>query len=503
MGTSQLKLGSIISYLNVFLNIAVSLLLSPLTVRSLGSSEYGLYQLIWSFVGYMSVLDLGFTNAVIRYIAKYRAENDLAGQERFLGMAMVIYLVISGVILLVGSVLFFQLGNIFTELTVSELALAKKLFVIMLLNFIMNIFLNIFPAIINGYERFVFQRGVVLTRFVLRSAVVATALLMGGKGLTLALIDTVFTILFFLVQMFYVRVRLKIRLQFKGFDFTFFKEVFSYSVFVFMGIVVDQINWKVDQFIIGVKMPVSQVGVYSIALQFPMYYMSFSNALSGVFLPKATKMAMTGATDRDFTDLMIHVARVQWAILGIMLLGFGFFGQQFIRLWVGDDYSAAYPIAIMIMTALTIPLFQSVGLSIQQAKNRHRFRAVLYLSIAVVNVILTVILVDRMGIVGAAVGTVISYVIGNIIIMNIYYRAKLGIEVGRFFRELCRGMLPATLIMLAVGFGLNFISVQTWGTLILKVAVFGLLYLPVFAVIGLNQKEKHEYFALLRKRLKP
>ena len=106
MGTSQLKLGSIISYLNVFLNIAVSLLLSPLTVRSLGSSEYGLYQLIWSFVGYMSVLDLGFTNAVIRYIAKYRAENDLAGQERFLGMAMVIYLAISGVILLVGSVLF-------------------------------------------------------------------------------------------------------------------------------------------------------------------------------------------------------------------------------------------------------------------------------------------------------------------------------------------------------------------------------------------------------------
>ena len=86
MKSKELKIGSLLSYSGVFVNIVISLFLSPFTVRMLGQAQFGLYQLIWSFVGYMGVLDFGFSNTLIRYIAKYHSEGKQEEEQRFLGM---------------------------------------------------------------------------------------------------------------------------------------------------------------------------------------------------------------------------------------------------------------------------------------------------------------------------------------------------------------------------------------------------------------------------------
>ena len=71
---NQLKAGAALSYVSVVLHIVVGLAYTPYMLRMLGQSEYGLYSLAASVVGYLTILDLGFGNAIIRYTAKFRAQ---------------------------------------------------------------------------------------------------------------------------------------------------------------------------------------------------------------------------------------------------------------------------------------------------------------------------------------------------------------------------------------------------------------------------------------------
>ena len=87
MAKSQIKSGAVFSYLSIFTNIIVGLLIAPVMLKFLGDTECSLYNLIGALVGYISVLDFGISNAIIRYVAKYRLENKEQEQRRFLGIS--------------------------------------------------------------------------------------------------------------------------------------------------------------------------------------------------------------------------------------------------------------------------------------------------------------------------------------------------------------------------------------------------------------------------------
>ena len=62
---NQRRWGALLSYVNIILTVAVGLLYTPLMLRLLGQSEYGLYSLIGSVIGYLSVLDMGLGNTLV------------------------------------------------------------------------------------------------------------------------------------------------------------------------------------------------------------------------------------------------------------------------------------------------------------------------------------------------------------------------------------------------------------------------------------------------------
>ena len=70
----QRKVGAILSYLSIIATTLIQLLYTPLLIKMLGQSEYGLYSLIYSIIGYLTVLDLGFGNAIVVYTTKYRVQ---------------------------------------------------------------------------------------------------------------------------------------------------------------------------------------------------------------------------------------------------------------------------------------------------------------------------------------------------------------------------------------------------------------------------------------------
>ena len=87
---NQLKAGAILSYISLGLTSFISILYTPIMIKLLGQSEYGLYNLANSVIGYLGVLDFGLGVSVIRYTAKYRALNDKEGEENLHGLFIII-----------------------------------------------------------------------------------------------------------------------------------------------------------------------------------------------------------------------------------------------------------------------------------------------------------------------------------------------------------------------------------------------------------------------------
>ncbi len=494
---NQLKAGVLLNYTTIILTVIIGLVLTPFIISKLGDAEYGLYTLIGAFVGYLTVLDFGLNNTIIRFVAKYRTEKDKEGEENFLATVMSIYGIISVIIIVVGIILYFSLDSIFSgSLTAEELDKAKVMFVILIFNIAFTLPGGAFAAISSAYEHFVFSRAANIIKYITRSILVVVLLLYGGDAIGLVVIDTVMNLLIVLVNAYYVFKVLKVKFKFHSFQLDFVKEIFSYSVWIFVFGIVGLLQWKFGQLALGVIVDTTSVAIYAVGIMLGTYYGAFSSAISGVFMPKATKMIVSKANGRELTYMMVKVGRFSFLALLLIVGGFMLFGKQFILLWVGNSYNQAWLVALIIMIVYTIPLVQAFANTILEAKALFKFKAIIYISSIGFGAILGTIMVPTYGIYGMVIGTSAGWFLG-IVIMNLYYHKVVGLNIFTFFRKLLSKILPAYVLVMTIGYFLNYIEGSNWTNLSIKVSLFSIVYIFTMYKLGIKEDEKKTFASLI------
>ena len=487
---SQLKKGALLSYITIFLTNIIGLLLTPFIIKSLGDAEYGLYTLIGAFVGYISVLDFGLNNTIVRFVAKYRAEKDKKGEENFLAITMGIYGVISLIIVIVGVILYFNLDSIFSNsLTIEELSKAKVMFVILIFNLAITLPGGAFTAICSGYEHFVFPRTINIVRYLVRSLMVVGLLLLGGDAIGLVILDTVMNILVIILNSYYVLNKLKVVFKLHYFEIPLVKEIFSYSVWIFIFALVGQFQWKAGQIILGTLTNTTTVAIYAVGIMLGTYYGAFSTAISGVFLPRATKMAVDNVSGEELTTMMIKIGRISFLVLLMILGGFFLFGKQFILLWVGETYIEAWFIALIIMIAYTTPLVQAFGNLILVAKSKFSFKAIVYITLISLGTLTGALLVPTYGIKGMIMGTTVGWLISQVI-MNFYYQKVIKLSILSFFKQLIDSILFSFIIIMIGGYFINKLPGTNWINLSIKAISFTILYWLIMYIFGMQNSER-------------
>ena len=127
MKVNQLRSGVILSYINLGISTLIPFIYTPIMLRMLGQAEYGLYSLSSSAVAYLSLLSFGFGSTIIRYIAKYRAENNKEAEEKTYGFFLLLYCVLSVLVMGCGIIISQNVEPIFHKgLNINELANAIK-----------------------------------------------------------------------------------------------------------------------------------------------------------------------------------------------------------------------------------------------------------------------------------------------------------------------------------------------------------------------------------------
>lgn len=489
---NQLKVGAFLSYLSILLTNIIALLYTPYMLRMMGQSEYGLYSLVASVVAYLTVLDLGFGNAIVRYTAQFRAKGKNQEQYEMFGMFFTLYVFIGIISFVIGLILCNNVENIFsTSMNLEEIRKVRIMMLLMALNIAVTFPLSLFGSIVTAYEDFVFQKIVNIIRIILNPLVMIIMLNMGYRAIGMVVVTTFFNLATLLVNTWYCFNHIKIKIYFSHFQWRFLKEVTIYSFWIFLNVIVDRIYWSTGQFILGVYHGSIVVAIYALAIQFQGIYMGFSSALTSVFLPKITMLVTQKADNIAISDIFIRVGRIQYIVMSFVLVGFILFGRDFIIFWAGKNYEESYYITLLFLIPLTIPLIQNLGITILQARNQMKFRALLYLVISVFSLLMSIPLAKRYGGIGCAIGVTIALITGQIIIMNIYYKVKIGIDIIRFWREIGQMSIIPILIGILSYMILLKISIQTPLELFVAIAVFSVCYAMLFWRFSLNSYERN------------
>lgn len=492
MKLDQLKAGIILNYVTIALNVLVGILYTPFMLRMMGQNEYGLYSLVASIISYLTILDLGFGNAIIRYTAKLRVENKLREQYEMFGMFLILYLIIGLAAFILGLGLYFNVDFFFeTTMSMQELSKARIMIMLLIFNLAITFPLSIFGSVIQAYENFIFMRIVNVFRIILTTVVMIVLLYIGYKAVALVVLQTVLNITILLLNYIYSKKVLRIKILFGKINISFLKEIAIYSFWIFLIVIVDKIYWNTGQFVLGATIGTAAVAIYAVAIQLHVMHEQFSTAMSAIFLPRITTMVSRNKNEKEVSDLFIKTGRIQYLILSYILVAFIVFGRTFITLWVGEDYDDAYMMTLLFFVPSTVPLIQNLGIIIMQARNQMKFRSICYSVIALFSIFLQLIFVHFWGGIGCALAIAISMIMGHILVMNFYYKKKQHLDMVEFWKQIAQMSIVPGIALIFVSFFTAFFPIkESWFDLFLHVVVYTIIYAPFAYFLQMNEYER-------------
>ena len=501
--SKNIKLGTIITYITQFLSIGISFIYVPIMLGILGQAEYGLYALVQSIISYLQMSEMGIGTTATRYNSKYIAEGDKEGQKTINGMFLVIYVIIAICCCMVGSIIYYCLPFIYSNYSDSSVILIKKLFLIALFNLVITFVFKIFDAIILAYEKFVFVKILSLIQTILGPIGMLFVLYMGNGSVGMLLVTTTISLVFGLVQMLYCFTKLGVSFQFNNFKKELFQTIMSFTFFVFLNSMAHQLFSNSDKIIVSILMSETAVAVYAVVLQFDIYFYNFTNVISGFYLPRFTKMvSQHKGMSKDILNEMIRTGRIQLIIAGLIFGGFIAVGEPFIMCWVGPDYSEVYFLTIVLFGAKFIASAQSMFNSLMQAMNLHKMRAVIGLSMALLKVFMTIIFVNKLGLSGCVIAYIIAYFL-RLIVYNLYYKKRVGIDVGLFWKKTLCVIIPICILIVVLGIlfrmALNTIPTMNYFTIVISVCIYSVVYIAGMWFTVFNNYEKDMLKKTIRK----
>ena len=413
--------GILLSYGSIAIRNIAALLLIPFIINHLGVSDYGIYSLVSALAGYLIVLEFGLANTTIRFLSVYQANNEKDKASEFISSMVVIYGALATFVVGVGLIVWYKLPAIFQQsMTLAEIQLLQAAFLVLLVNVVITLMSNSLTGIISTYQRFRFQKTTDILVFIARCSIVVGCLEAGYGVLAIVVIDTFTNLVHSIIRFCYIKQNIDIQFKAKLPNKATLKEIFIYSSFIALNVLVNQINWRVDNLIIGTLTNSKSLGIFNIGSQLLFSFIAFSSAISNIFVPKIVQMVKQEVSNTVLMSQLCIIGRYQMIVLGYVFAVFAAFGELFIQLFVGDDFSQAYWIALIPMLPFMFVLAQTSTNAVLQALNKHKVRSLLLLVTAIANIIISIILVKKIGMVGASWGTAFALFVGELLLVNIY-----------------------------------------------------------------------------------
>jgi len=458
-------------------NVLTALFMTPFIIRSLGTEDFGLWTLAGAFLGYYGMMDLGIGAAVSRHVSASLGKKDYDEANALLSTAMGIYLCIAAVLLLATFVIaglmyyfdYHERGALFAQIILMIGSLQA-----------VGIPMNVYGGALVAQLRYDLLTSFSFISLVLRTILLVVVLWLGFGILGMAYVSLATGLLNLAMPFFTVRKVMpfvKIRWSLVGSEAR--NTLLGYSAFIFLSNAAKIIRFKIDVVVIAEFLSLVATAHYQVAAMLISQFRYGMDAIFGVLFPYFGKLSASEENrekmHRVFSFMMKRSIQATFFASAAMII----WGRDFIIVWVGPEFEVAYPCVVALAIAEIVTGSQVPAYHFLSGTSRHKFLAYVNIVEAVLNLILSIVLVGftDLGILGVALGTAIPMVLFQGIAVPIFFSRQTQEPLSGYVMSWLRTLLTCSVVLSPSIVYAYFYSEPTYPSLLIQGAVAMVIYI--------------------------
>ena len=496
---------TVFNMLGRFWGFLVALILTPYMISHLGLERFGVWAIVGAVTGYFGLLDLGIGSSFVKYIAEFDSRGESENIAKLINTGFFFYLAFTVVITAI-PVLCRQ--QIFLLLKIPAPLYPEASFILVtgVILFGFNSAIGSVSALVTGLQRMDIANKIAI--IVSLPSILGTVIcLEHGWGLRgLMTVSVVICVLGGIIQLA-VASRLMPSLRFSWFLFDrgMLKRMFGFGIKVEVARIEDLITFQTDKLLIAHFLNFGLVSVYEIGNIIITKARTLPLLLVSAVIPAASEAS--AISDRDRLLNLYERGTKYLCFTGMPLLVFVAVNAPLIVFtWLGTQYPGALQVIWILAPCYVINLVTGVSSSMAIGMGKPGFQVKAGTFQLLANLVLSIVLIIKIGFVGVVVGTLVSLTLSSIWFMRMFHR-DLRYPLWAFLRRICA--VPLALSLAAGALNLLFMRVcagpfffygrgPTALLLLVNTTVFASFYL--FSIFRLGYFDEYDK-GLVRKRL--
>ena len=479
------------NFLIPLLPLLIGFILMPFIINKIGATVFGFWVLCLSLVGYSGILDMGLSQTIIKKVSELYAVQKFEELKKTCSQIFSLYFLLAIIVTLI----FFLISK-FTLTSWFQIPSylendAQIAFYVIGINAGVIFISKFWEGIVIGIQNFAFRTKIMYFGTFIQFFLTLFLLSYGYGIIALAFINLTIEIFKLLAYYFFVKKNLKVlKISISFHNLNELIPLLSLSIQFFILQACFLVIWQSDRIVIGIFLPLAFITVYEVALKINEAIRSIVASLQLIIFPLASELDSLGKKDH-IKQIILIGSKYVFILFFLLAIPAIILSKEFISIWVGTPYLYAANILLVLLLGTMFNAFNYITGQVYQGMGRLKILLIVRTISAVLNIILSIILIQSLGIIGVALGTTLQFALTDIPLL-MYLLKNLQISIKIYFKE---SVLPTALYAAISGF-LLFISITeiekiTTNPYIL-IIVGGIIYLIAYISLNLKYNFKSE-----------
>lgn len=439
------------SWLGYVIFIAAGFVMPRLIHDQIGQVMLGIWDLSWSTVNYLSLANLGLGSAVNRYVAKYRAVNDVAALNGAVSSVMAFQVVAGVLVLIAAMVVALSIPQWLGRAVSPHVGEAQWVVAILGTSVAVQMTFDAYRGVLTGCHRWDLHNSIHAGSYALTVAGMALTLFLGGGlvGLALVYLGGMTASEVVRARTAY-RVCPELNVSVGRVSWTDGKRMLRFGANTIIAGLPPFLLVQTTNIMLASALGAAALAVFSRPIALLRHVETFLNKFSYVLTPMAGSMQSRGEEDK-IRNLFVESSRYGVALALPAVLVLAIFGDVILGVWMGPDYAHGDLMAVLAFGYL-LPASQSAGLRILVGMNRHGQIGWWGIGISISALVVGAVALRWMGWseVRAALLIVIPLTIAQGVIAPVVACRELGISARKYVRDVFAAPVACNVVFAAI-----------------------------------------------------
>jgi O-antigen/teichoic acid export membrane protein len=485
----QLVRNVISMYFPPLAGIAAGIFLFPFIVSEVGLTEYGVWLLV-SSIAVLFFTDFGMGMSAMRFVANAEAKQDRDELNRVVSTTLALFaaLGVAGAAIYAGTMVLL-LPRL--EIPASSRDVALVMIGSVSVTALVGMPASLFRSVLAGVHRYDRVSAIVVLQHSLRCGLMVVALLVLDAGIAGVIAVEAFVYLLS-ATLFYVVARRTIpelRISRELVSLELLRRMMRYSLQVFVIVITGLVIIQADGLIIAMFLPVAMVTLYAGAFRLYQICRELAGSATAALIPHAAASAASADWER-VRHVLLRGTKYSNAFILLLALPVIMFAEPVLVAWAGEDFADVAVVAQILLISLVVNNNHLAAGSMLIGTGRVAPYAKLHACWALSNIILSVVLVQRFGLKGMALGTAIPIMLLEPLYVRIALR-EFSVPAAQFVREsVLKPVVPALAAGGALFAAASALESPGIVTILALSAAYSVVFLSLFATMGIGSGER-------------